>query len=174
MGDFINWATFFCSIIVATVISLATFLVDIRRHKQDSITQSITANRINWISNVRTLISEFLYAYIEEQSKKDLIKLMGKIRLYFHNESAYYQDFFACLKKCCEEPYSEEQADELIQQSQIILKSAWVRIKVEGGQSKEDDLRIRELVEEYMKYLSSKSKWCQPSFPYRSARAPSS
>ena len=113
LGDFINWTTFLCSIIVATIISLATFFVDIRRHKQDVITQSITANRINWISDVRNLISEFLFAYIDGRPKNDLVKLLGKIRLYFHNESAYYQDFFAFMGQCCNEPYSDERADDL-------------------------------------------------------------
>ena len=113
MGDLINWMTFLCSVIVATIISLATFLVNIKSHKQDVITQSITVNRIEWISDVRNLFSEFLYAYIDKKSKDDLVKLMGKIRLFFHNESAYYQDFFTCMKKCCEEPYSEERAEEL-------------------------------------------------------------
>ena len=158
LGDFINWTTFLCSIIVATIISLATFFVDIGRHKQDVITQSITANRINWISDVRNLISEFLFAYIDGRPKNDLVKLLGKIRLYFHNESAYYQDFFAFMGQCCNEPYSDERADDLIQKSQIILKAAWVRIKIEGGQSKDDDLRIRKLVDEYMNYSPSKDK----------------
>ena len=149
--------TFLCSVIVATIISLATFLVNIKSHKQDVITQSITVNRIEWISDVRNLFSEFLYAYIDKKSKDDLVKLMGKIRLFFHNESAYYQDFFTCMKKCCEEPYSEERAEEFIQKAQVILKSAWIRIKIEGGQRKEDDLKIRELVDEYINYSPSKS-----------------
>ncbi len=115
-------------------------------------------NRINWIFDVRNLISEFLFAYIDGRPKNDLVKLLGKIRLYFHNESAYYQDFFAFMGQCCNEPYSDERADDLIQKSQIILKAAWVRIKIEGGQSKDDDLRIRKLVDEYMNYSPSKDK----------------
>lgn len=158
MGDFVNWTTFLCSVVVATIISLATFIVDIRRHKRDVITQSITANRIEWISDVRNLISEFLNAYIDKKSRNDLIKLMGKIRLYFHNESAYYQDFFTCMKACCEEPYSETRAEELIQKAQAILKSAWIRIKIEGEQRKEDDLKIRKLVDDYTNYSPSQNR----------------
>lgn len=157
MDNFVNWMTFICSVIVATIISLATFLVDINRHKRDVIAQSITSHRIEWISDVRNLISKFLYAYIDKQPSDNLIKLMGKIRLYFHNESDYYQDFFACMRKCCKEPYSEERAEELIQKAQAILKSAWIRIKIEGGQRKEDDLKIRKLVNEYINYSSTKN-----------------
>ena len=148
-----NLITFLCSVVIATIISLATFFMDMRKHKQDTITQSITTNRIEWISNVRTLMSEFLCAYIDKRPKEDLVKLMCKVRLYFYDESTNYSDFYACMKKCCENPYSEENAEELIQKTQIILKGPWVRIKIEGGQSKEDNLRIKKLVDEYMNYL---------------------
>lgn len=153
MESFSNALTLLCSVVIATAISLASFLYETRKHRQTLMTQAVTANRIAWISEVRILLINFLLCYIDKEPQANLNKIRIKIRLYFHNEG-YYKSFFSCLKKCCEEPYSEQTKEELIKETQSILKSAWTRIKIEGGQQKKDDLRVRKLVKNYLDYDS--------------------
>lgn len=148
MENFIDWTTFFCSVIVASAISLATYFTDIRKHKEDIVTQAITVNRIEWITNVRKLIGEFLSAYMIEKPEKELNILRMQIELYIRNNEDY-RELSLALENCCKKDYSEDNLNELIKASQIVLQRVWRRIKVEGGQRKKDDERMRKLIDEY-------------------------
>lgn len=156
MLSFIDVGTFVCSVVIATLISLLTFIVEIRKYKRDLVLQAITANRINWIAEVRTLLTRFLHIYMDGSvgtaNTNELKKLLVELRLYFHNQlySNDYNDFFDCLKKCCNEPYSPDNENALIEAAQGVLKRAWVRLKIEGGQNKQADEKIRKAVQEYI------------------------
>ena len=148
MENFIDWITFLCSVVIASIISLITYFTNLKKHKDDVITQAITVNRIEWIANVRKLIGEFLSAYMTGKSKKELNMLRMQIELYIRKNSDYSR-FSSALKKCCDEDYTEDNLNELIEASQTVLHRVWRRIKIEGGQSKKDDERIRKLIDEY-------------------------
>lgn len=148
MGNLSSWITFFCSVIVATIISLATFFSDIRKHKQDLIAQAITANRIEWITNVRKLVGDFLSAYVSKRSQEDLTVIRIQIELYLC-KNRYYNRLSLLLKDCCDGTYSLEKVEKVIEEAQIVLQRAWRRIKIEGGQNKKDDQYITEAVDEY-------------------------
>lgn len=99
MLSFIDVGTFVCSVVIATLISLLTFIVEIRKYKRDLVLQAITANRINWIAEVRTLLTRFLHIYMDGSvgtaNTNELKKLLVELRLYFHNQlySNDYNDF---------------------------------------------------------------------------------
>lgn len=144
-----DWITFFCSVIVAAIVSLATFLFDVKKHKESLITEAITANRIEWVTNVRELIGEFLCAYIDGKSKQDLIKLIMKVKLFLRDKPDYNK-LVECMNDCCEGTFSQEKADKLIQVAQYVFQRVWVRIKIEGGQSQHQDSKVREMVDKYV------------------------
>lgn len=149
MDNFVNWVTFFCSVIVATIISLVTFFFDVKKHRQTLITQAVTVNRIEWISDVRKLIGDFLTVYIDGKSKEDLAKITMKVELYLRDKPDYNKMLY-CMRACYEGSYSEAKAQELVKATQYVFQRVWARIKIEGGQSKGKDANIRALVDDYV------------------------
>lgn len=148
-----NWEgiiTLICSVIIATLISATTLIFEIRRHKQSSIIQAITENRIDWIVSVRNLISDFICAYIDGASSKELTKIMIKTQLFFRNKEDYNR-VLLLMEKCCVTPYLSEPCycQQLVAETQTLLHRVWIRIKIESGQSKELDNLVRKKVNNF-------------------------
>lgn len=142
--------TFICSVVIATLISLATFLFEIQKHKQNLITHTLTTNRLQWIADVRALLNEFLCAYIDQKPEKELRKLKAHIELFLVDKPTY-QELTPCMENCCSHSYTEESYKKLIIASQNVLQEVWIRIKIEGGQNKATDEKIQKMVEDYKK-----------------------
>ena len=156
MNGFIDWTTFFFSVVAAAVASWVALILDAQKHKRDVVTQAITSNRMEWIAQVRNLIGEFLCAYINKEPKENLLKLMFKIELYLRqNGSADYEHLITCMERCYNQPYmnsdgnSRAACDELVHAAQTVLHNTWIRIKIEGGQSAKKDDSIRKQIEKY-------------------------
>lgn len=148
-----NWVTFLCSVIIATIISLVTFFYDVRKHRQSTITQAITANRIEWISQVRTLVGDFICAYIDGKPQNELRKLKIRVQL-FCRDKQDYNKMLDCMERCCHTPYKEELCSELISATQYVLQRVWVRMKIEGGQNAKSDSNIREQIDFYIQDIT--------------------
>lgn len=146
-----NWITFFCSTLVATFISLLTFYFDIVKHKKDLIAQAITSNRIDWIMQMRTLVAEFICAYIDQRPTNELQKIKIQIQLMCRHK-VDYDKILECIDTCCKDTENVgANCDALIEVTQYVLQKVWVRIKIEGGQTAKDEIKIRKQVDDWVK-----------------------
>ena len=150
-----NWMTVIFSSIIATLISAGTLIHSVIKHNKDSIVNSITLNRIEWIGQVRDLVSQFLCAYIDKESESDLRKKALKVELMTRNKSGIndYSPMLKSLKACCEDAsldYNtdsmEANVEQMVLSTQYVLSRVWTRIKLVGGQNKKKDNKIREKV----------------------------
>jgi len=134
--------------IISSIISIITTLLSQKNTKKALVAQSITVNRIEWISNVRNLVSKFLYAYIDQQSKNELIKIKTQIILYF-SKNEDYKNLVLLLEDACMGTYCPEKVTQIVNETQVVLQRTWRRIKLEGGQSKKEDIRIKNVLDKY-------------------------
>lgn len=130
---------------VAVVIAIYSSVIS----KRNLVVETITKNRINWITEFRSLLSEFTTKYISHADKCELKILREKLALYadFSNKSAEYISLFEQIDKCVDNKYkSEDDKDltKLILCSQQMLSSVWKRMKMEAGISKRNEKRIVE------------------------------
>ena len=162
-----NWITLIFSVVIAAIISLFSLLHNVKSHSRDSIIHSITANRIEWIVQIRDLISEFLGAYIEHADINTLKKMKTRIELMIRNNHEQDYPMVRCLEACVKDASdgftgdSEKLIHEVILSTQYSLYRAWVRIKIEGGQSSRKDSRVKELVDKTCGDFSNFSNNCE-------------
>lgn len=144
-----NILTISISILGAFFVSVFTLIFNIRKEKKQMIIQSVTQNRMDWIENVRQLLSEFLCAYVSNASETELRKLKAKCELYFNNKE-FYNLLIQQMELCCKQPYNSGQPqnyEKLVHHCQYVLARSWERIKMEGGQSIQENKKIKDNVD---------------------------
>ena len=160
-----DWITVIFSGIIATLISVGTLIHNIIKHHNDSIVNSITLNRIEWIGQVRELVSQFLCAYIDKEDENNLRKIALKVELMTRNkgDSNDYLPILESLQECIDtsstnnEKIRKTNIRNVVYSTQYVLYRVWTRIRVEGGMNKKKDYKIRDKVNEvcgsYKDYL---------------------
>lgn len=135
--------------ILPIVISLVALIVSFMNYMNDRnkvISGVVSTDRMKWISDVRSLMFDFLELYIKGAENDKLKIIKSKIDLYIIYEKDSYKNFEEKLKYCISNPYTDEDYRELVSETQIMLNKVWVRIKDETGISKRDEKRINKLL----------------------------
>lgn len=123
------------------IISILTFLISKRKNTNEIITK----NRLDWISQVRTLLQEFLKEYINNEPKANLLITRNKIALYFREGVVSYSKLLNQIDRCIEYGYDKENCDKLISEGQNVFSEVWIRMKREAGINEKTDKKYEML-----------------------------
>ena len=132
--------------IITTILSIMAFLVSVYNlvlMRRKVITEFISANRIEWIKDVRGLMFNFTECYYNRKSKDELRICKTKIDLYTKMNDPAYNTLDDILEKCIQVEVNEDDYNKLIEECQNVLGTAWARMKEESGISSRQDKKMR-------------------------------
>lgn len=155
------------SILASIVIGATGLLIGLRNSKKTIFINSVTASRVKWIENVRNSIAEFcgltLHLALTEMEQKERRQIIEKIdRLRFViklqlNRSDKFDkqiidkvDLLPNLTEPNKIMELEKEINELIEQTQDLLKFEWEGVKEE---TRKGNLSKKEKKALYDKYL---------------------
>lgn len=121
----------------------------------------ITANRIHWIQEVRTLLGEFACEYVKKEQKDNqrLFEIKTKIELFMRRNDSAYAKLLDCMEICIKETYSDDYYEMLMCCSTYVLSRVWRRIMIEGkGKVLKSNTEIVELVDKSTESLLDEIK----------------
>lgn len=90
----------FITSILAFVVSVISVITNVILTKRQIESEYISKNRMDWIKDVRGLLSIFLELYIDGAQKKELEKIKNKILLYFRDNVKSYNEVAKQLDVC--------------------------------------------------------------------------
>lgn len=155
------------SIAASFVIGAAGLMIGLRNSKKTIFINSVTASRVKWIENVRNSIAEFCgltlhlsLTEIEQKERRQLIEKIDRLRFVIKlqlNRSDKFDkriidkiDLIPNLTDPKKINELEKEINELIEQTQDLLKLEWEGVKEE---TKKGNLSKKEKKALYDKYL---------------------
>ncbi|MPM49536.1 hypothetical protein SDC9_96266 [bioreactor metagenome] len=132
--------------IMAIFISVYNSVITRRR----LIAEAISKNRIEWIRDVRELVTSFLLNYdlgnlTEEKA------IFYKLSLYMSTKNSDYKELLGALEECIsdDKPKDKHRRD-VISSAQVVLTQVWIRMKREAGIDRVSEARfLRKLRKEF-------------------------
>lgn len=118
--------------ILALLISAFTLIVNFFLTKKKISTEIITSNRINWISDVRNLVSQFMDVYINHKSTTELTLIRNKISLYLRDNVKSYSILLKELDLLIADKSGRNDCNDLITAAQNVFSEVWIRTKREA------------------------------------------
>ncbi len=116
--------------------------------QRNLITETISVNRVNWISSVRKLIYNFLCEYKGERRSNELIKIYTEITLYCNPKHNTYSNLIESMKKCIlSQRYDDSLYWAVLENGQCVLDASWVRMKFEAGITHSGESKIPKILE---------------------------
>lgn len=113
--------------ISAVVISLFGFMLS----RRQLYNNTVTINRMKWISDVRQLVSEFIECYLNKNhDKSELIAIKYKIELYFNFDNEDQKNLSTAMNQLIKE--DDMTIEQIVCHSQEVLANSWKRIKLES------------------------------------------
>lgn len=125
------------------VISALAYFVS----KRKVFTDLIATNRLDWIKEVRALLTQFINKYLDGAEKNELNKIRYEVELYF-GRYKYDTELSKILEKFVEN--EEDDIKVLLKVIQPVLASPWLRMKLETGVSMKQDTTIANKVRKKM------------------------
>ena len=126
---------------VASIIAIGVSVFNYFHVKKLMYVNTISAQRINWVIDVRTLVTKFINQYLTAYDPVELKKLYSGIELYLNiEENLDDLALHNVLEKYCATGGLEP--DELIINAKKSLTSAWIRMRIEAGSSKRYNKKI--------------------------------
>lgn len=118
---------------------------------KSALLQSVTSNRMDWLSTVRQLMCEFCDTFRANPKDIDtLSSIRTKFLLYMRVDNEFYQPLLELTKQCCKSPIPLEQQESMYKQlilaSQYAFASVWIRVKIEGSDGLTNESEIDDLV----------------------------
>lgn len=155
--DIVEMITILTSLL-ALIISLLTYFLT----RKKLITETITKNRINWITEVRSYCAEFIGELTKDSPDlQNMKELKIKIMLYGRRglgEKGPYDSLFNNISKAInivEQSNTTETKEQIISvligSSQAVLNDVWWRMKREVGITKKTDKKIEKEIEKKYK-----------------------
>ena len=112
-------------------LSLFTLIFTVIFNDKQSVLQTVTANRMDWIQQVRELLGNFAHAY-RTHNAEDMADIEAKLELFMRRDIKEYQYVLNHLKRCIKNEYNENDYEKLLSLSSYTLARAWQRIKVDA------------------------------------------
>ncbi len=132
--------------IIISCFALLVSFMTYKNERNNVISKVVSADRIKWISDVRSLTSLFLEKYIKGSAKIDLKIIKAKIDLYIMYNKDVYKAFEEKMSYCIENIYTDKDYKELVIETQKVLNSVWIRVKNETGIADSDEKRISKIL----------------------------
>ena len=159
----------FSSVVVAASAAIVGFF-SYHHSKRKLLTQIITSQRIDWITTVRSLLSDFIDAYTDGKNLKKAHSIRSRIDLHLNLENPDHKILSRKLDYCIK-TFGKNKSGKaaLTYAAQTVLKYAWKRMKLETGIKPSREKRIQK--QTYGKKRCA--RWaeqmalhkCQPFFP---------
>lgn len=112
-------------------LSLFTLIYTAISNDKQSILQTVTANRMDWIQQVRELLGEFAHAY-RTHNTEDMADIEAKLELFMRRDVKEYQYVLNHLKHCIKHEYNESDYEKLLSLSSYTLSRTWQRVKIDA------------------------------------------
>ena len=144
----------FLTAIAAIVALLWTILNDNRQ----SLLQTVTVNRIDWLNQVRQLLGDFAHAYWNGELKR-MIEIEARLELFMRIDKVEYQPIFNHMKHCMKNQYCENDYDRFLLLASAIIVRTWQRIKVDVNYPK-SDIKTQEILDEKVQVLLNMAESC--------------
>lgn len=133
-------------LVITTLLIMPTVvfkILNIILDRRKLYSKKISSNRMNWIIEVRSIMTEFLIEYQKlDVNQKILNEYKTRIEMYIdYNNRNDYSDLQEILTRC----FDEEQKPsymEVLRVFQFTLKLAWERMKYECGVDSKANQRI--------------------------------
>ena len=123
--------------VFTTIIAVVAALVGVISYflsKKQLYTQTVTVQRIEWINTVRTLLSDFIEAYVDGQDLKKALSIKAHIDLFLNMKNPDHEKFSIELNNCIKTFGTNEiELTALTDAAQLVFKNAWERMKWEAG-----------------------------------------
>lgn len=156
----VSLMTAIISVINTRVISKFTSKNQKMSSDKSALLQSVTSNRMDWLSTVRQLMCEFCDTFRANPKDIDtLSSIRTKLLLYMRVDNEFYQPLLELTKQCCESLIPVDQQElmynQLILASQYAFSSVWIRVKIEGSDGLTDECKIDDLVHQKTEQIKS-------------------
>jgi len=139
------------SLVIASVAAIVS-IISVIISSKNVITTTISANRIRWIEDIRSLVCKLLNEYRQPSPNKSvLVETVSLILLYLNRYNKGYEFFVISIKKCITAPYSEKNEIDILDATQDVLNSVWRRMKREAGIFSCNDRAISYFIDKEMK-----------------------
>ena len=163
---------------IITIVSLiSTNKYNRNKDKKKLMTETISLNRIQWIANVRAAMHEFLEEYLKGfedeclsmERKYNLRVARAKIELYISHSPSYI-NFSKQLKKCSIDPFSEDDYENFIIETQKMLTGPWRMMKREAGITYKEEKDLTNKVKKEMGEIADELKKVEDEIRRRNER----
>lgn len=131
-------------VIITAIVSSINIYISFQNNKKTAYINTITSERIRWMTRLKEMLSEFCSLRYKEFSELDLkdytdqiVKLQSKIKLYLNPNDRYDMSIIEQLDLCSKgminsNDCKREDLNKLIDLSQKMFKNEWERIKRES------------------------------------------
>ncbi len=148
----------FVALIITSIMAFFALLVAFLGYfsaKKQMFAETISRNRIQWISTVRKLLTEFINLYISSASAQKLRKKYYQISFYLntvHEDHERLSDNLLRLidcRECNKQCYSKKIINKTVKIGQRVLSTAWERMKSETGHTIYKEKQARRIMKKY-------------------------
>lgn len=128
-----------------SVIAATSSFLSLKEEKRRIKTETFSKTRVEWISHVRSLLSDFITLYQQGNlvSIEEKKAAYYKISIQMNTKRKAYHEFLKCLSACAEDvDFNDSHLERLVTEFQIMIKEIWERVKLEAGIGSEEDAAI--------------------------------
>lgn len=127
----IAWITTILSLL-ALIISILGFFLN----KRTLLTEVITKQRIEWISNVRASITTFVSACLYEECEAAMLEAKARVELYLNQNNTEHLLLIEAMDNCIAvRENAKANINQVILAGQFVMNQSWKRMKRESGMS---------------------------------------
>lgn len=120
---------------IPTGISIVVLLVSILNYfhtRQLMIVNSVSSRRIEWIHEVRIVVSEFVTACLCGDKDTALAKKIY-LELFLNPSNNEHKNLLKEINNCINSNNIADDAKAVVEEAQIMLNKSWRRLKYESG-----------------------------------------
>ncbi len=122
---------------VSAIVASLAFVLSILNffHSRRSLfVDTISKQRVDWITNIRVTVREFIYAYIDGDDANDLLKKKYAVELWLNSKSTEHAKLLGLLDQCMMGDKNQKEANiqALIEETQHLLNLNWGKMKNEA------------------------------------------
>ena len=113
------------------IISLFTLVYSVVTKKRQAVLQNVTANRMDWIKQVREALEAFAHHY-RNGNLDAMMDAEAKIEMFMRRDTPEYKCVLDHLSYCIMNGYRERDYKKLLAVSSWILARSWQRIRIDS------------------------------------------
>ena len=128
----VDWSNI--AAIITACAAILTVVFSTLISKRQLAMQGFAVHRMDWIKEVRQLLSAFASEYIKKEHRDThkLFELQTKIEVFMRRNSDAYNELLSHMTVCRQNEYDDLDYDLLILHSTYVLNRVWRRMVIEG------------------------------------------